>query len=399
MSASPTSSPPKPAPGISVPILRVPFDAEDREFLLRGWSEILDTGQMTMGKHTKAFEEAFAALAGVPHAAAVSNCTTALEIILRAVGVEGKTVVVPANTFVATALAAVHAGARVVFADCDPATLALDPKDVARRLRPDTAAVVLVHIGGVISPAVEELKALCDRRGVALIEDCAHAHGCRYKEVPAGAWGAAGAFSFFPTKPLASGEGGIIVTKDPALHEKALILRNHGKNPKLGNRITEPGHNWRMSEFTALLALQQTRKAPKLFAERKAAAAFYDKALQGLRGGRPLRLPEGLDSTYYKYIVYLDPGTPRAELKEVLAREFRVALTGEVYDAPCHKEPVWESHPGLALNAGELLPGAEEIAARHACLPLYPGMTREELAHAAGSFQAALARLSTGKRV
>ena len=387
MSASPLSSPKMPV----VPILRVPFDAADKEFLTKGLLDILSSGGLTMGQNTKAFEAEFAALTGVPHGVATSNCTTALEIILRAIGVEGGSVVVPTNTFIATAFAAVHAGAKVVFADSDPKTLCLDPQDVEKRLRPDTKAVVLVHIGGIISPAVEDLKALCAKKGIALVEDCAHAHGSAYKGVKAGAWGIAGAFSFFPTKPLVSGEGGIITTSDKDLFDRAMMLRNHGKNPMLGNRITEVGHNWRMSELTALLALQQTRKAKALFASRSEAAAYYDRELKNVKGATPLALPKGLESTHYKYVMYLDKGVSRDAVKKRLKDEFKVSLTGEVYDLPAHKEPVWAKNPGLALNAGDAFPGADDIAARHICLPLYPGLTREELEHTGASLKTVLA--------
>lgn len=394
MSASPISSPPKKQP--VVPILRVPFDAEDRAFISQGLAKIMDTGALTMGEFTRGFEAEFAALCGVPHAVATSNCTTALEIIFRALGVKGGTVIVPTNTFIATAFAAVHAGAKVVFADSDPKTLCLDPEDVKRRLRPDTKAVVLVHIGGIISPAVEELKKLCESRGIALVEDCAHAHGSTYKGVAAGAWGVAGAFSFFPTKPLVSGEGGLITTRDQALYEKALMLRNHGKNPKLGNRISELGHNWRLSEVTALMALQQTRKAKALFADRKATAAYYDRELSNLAEATPLKMPAGLDSTFYKYVMYLKPGLSRDALKKLMKERYQVSLTGEVYDVPCHREPVWQAHPEASVNAGDKFPGAEEIAARHFCLPLYPGLTKEEREHVVASLRAALKEIAKG---
>lgn len=390
MTPSTASSPLKPA----VPILRVPFDAADRKFIHEGLDKILDTGAMTCGAYTKAFEDEFAKMVGVPYAAATSNCTTGLEIIFRALKVRGKTVIVPTNTFVATAFAAVHAGAKVVFADSDPKTLCLDADDVERRLRPDTAAVVLVHIGGIITPAVRRLKELCEKKGIALVEDCAHAHGSSFEGVQAGAWGVAASFSFFPTKPLVSGEGGIITTRDEALYKEALILRNHGKNPALQNHMSHVGHNWRMSEVTALIALQQTRKAPALFASRKKAAAFYDRALEGLRGATPLAMPAGLDSTYYKYVVMLDEGVDRAALKKRMKDEHNVSLTGEIYADLCHTEPVWANEPGTALNAGDRFPGAERLAARHVCLPLYPGLTDAELGHVVDSFKACLQGLA-----
>ena len=378
----------------NVPILRVPFDADDKKFIHEGLDKILASGHLTCGSFTKSFEEEFAKLVGVPHAIATANCTTGLEIIFRALNVKGKTVIVPTNTFIATAFAAIHAGARVIFADADPKTLCLDPKDVAKKIQDDTAAICLVHIGGIITPAVEELKKLCDDKGIALVEDCAHAHGSSYKGVQAGAWGIAGAFSFFPTKPLVSGEGGVITTKDKDLFEKACILRNHGKNPTLKNRISHLGHNWRLSELTALIALQQTKKADKLFASRKDSAKFYDENLKDLVGATPLALPEGLDSTFYKYILWLDEGIDRAALKKKLKEEYQVSLTGEVYDFLCHNEPVWKDEADAIVNINDSFPGAEEAAARHICLPLYPGLTEVELRHVVDSLKTCLKELA-----
>ncbi|MEV7026760.1 aminotransferase class I/II-fold pyridoxal phosphate-dependent enzyme, partial [Kitasatospora sp. NPDC093558] len=162
---------------MGVPAARIVFDESDRMAVADAVAEILATGAMTLGPWTERFEQAFAAEHGASHAVAVSSGTSALEIILRTVGVRDRDVVVPAVTFYATAGAVLHAGGRPVIADVDPATLALSPETLAAALTPDTAAVVLVHIGGLITPAVDELRALCDRHGVPLVEDAAHAHG------------------------------------------------------------------------------------------------------------------------------------------------------------------------------------------------------------------------------
>src|SRR5439155_24882412 len=126
------------------------------------------------------------------------------EIILRSIGVEGREVVVPANTFYATAGAVVHAGGRPVFADCEPSSLSLDPESLKEKLRPETAAVIVVHIGGLISPRLEEVDAICEAAGVPLVEDAAHAHGSTLGERSAGSFGLAAAFSFYPTKVMTS---------------------------------------------------------------------------------------------------------------------------------------------------------------------------------------------------
>ncbi len=390
---------------VQVPILQIPFSQEDRQFLHDGMEDIMDSGFLTLGKYTRQFEEMFAQFAGARYCVAVNSATAALEVILRALGVEGGSVIVPTNTFLATGLAAIHAGNRIIFADSDPETLALDVADVERRIAPDTRAVILVHIGGIVSPAWRDLKRLCDERGLYLVEDCAHAHGCAIEGQPAGTLGVAGAFSFFPTKVLTTGEGGTIVTNDEAIYRKSLMVRNQGKDPDMGNHISEIGHNFRMSEFTALVGVQQMRKAQWVLEERRRVADFYDRALADMEEVRPVR-PFG-PSGYYKYVAYLAEGVDREHLKRVLKAKYGVSLTGEVYADLCHEEPVWERYTycgrrrnGLAICAhqGDTdcitrqsgFPGARHISQRHICLPVYPGLTDEQLQHVVTSLASAI---------
>jgi len=390
-----------------VPIIRIPFSEADREFFHAGLDEILDSGQLTSAKYTRQFEEEFAAFSGSRFAVATSSCTTALELTLRALEIENASVVVPTNTFLATAFAVIHAGNRVIFADSDPNTLCLDVADVERRLEPGTRAVVLVHIGGIITADVEALQRLCEQRDLYLIEDCAHAHGSSLAGKPAGTFGIAGAFSFFPTKVLTTGEGGMITTDDERLYERALILRNHGKDPQLGNHITELGHNFRMSELTAMLGVEQMRKAERVIAERRAIARAYDERLQDVAGVRPLPLPSTMRSTYYKYVAYLDERFERAAVKAALKDRFGVSLTGEVYEDLCHTEPVWQrytlcgrrrSEAGGAVCEHDVcrgdvetsFPGAEFASQRQICLPLYPSLTEEDAGYVVESLKTIL---------
>src|SRR3954452_5608481 len=152
-----------------VPPARINFSAEDRAEILARIDNALATGQLTLGPIGAELEAAFAARHGARHAVAVNSGTAALEISLRALGVAGREVVVPANTFFATAAAAVHAGARLRFVDCDPQTMAIDPGDLAGCLNAETAAVVIVHIGGLITPAIDEIAQLCAASGVQLV--------------------------------------------------------------------------------------------------------------------------------------------------------------------------------------------------------------------------------------
>lgn len=394
---------------MNVPILRIPFSEQDIDFLKDGLGHIVSSGFLTMGQYTKQFEESFVEFTGAENAISCSNGTAGLELILRGLGIEGRSVIVPTNTFLATAFAVMHAGNRVIFADSDPETLCLDVADVANRITDDTAAVILVHVGGVITPAVYELQRLCDERGVYLIEDCAHAHGCAIDGQQAGTLGIAGAFSFFPTKVLTTGEGGMVTTNDEELAQNIRMIRNHGKNPMLSNRMSQVGHNYRLSEVTALLGVQQMHKAKAIIEDRRRIANWYDSNLKDIPGLRPLTLPENIVSSYYKYIAYLDEDIDRQQIKMTLKEKYGVSLTGEVYAELCHTEPLWEQFtfcghqntdnqvachrwPACGCNQKQTdFPGAEYISEHHICLPLYPGLSEAELTHVVDSLQNVLA--------
>ena len=169
-------------------------------------------------------ETGFAALCGVPHAVAVNSGTSALEIILRAQDVAGKDVLVPANTFFATAAAVVHAGGRPVLMDTDPETFGTHPDEIERQITKNTAGAIVVHIGGIVSPHMKSIQERLNARGLWLVEDAAHAHGSSFGGTKAGAFGIAAAFSFYPTKVMTAGEGGIITTSDARIAEEDFEL-------------------------------------------------------------------------------------------------------------------------------------------------------------------------------
>jgi perosamine synthetase len=372
---------------LAVQAARIVFPAADRAEIAAATTEILASGILTLGPYTRQFEAAFAAAhtdsapgihresppgAG-PHSVAVSSGTAALEIILRCIGVAGRDVIVPANTFFATAEAALRAGARPVFADIDPLTFALSPQTVTAALTPQTAAVMLVHIGGLITPQAADLRRLCTERGIVLIEDAAHAHGASFAGQPAGSFGAAAGFSFYPTKVVTSGEGGMIITGSAELEQVARIYRDQGKGSVSANHHVLHGYAWRMTEQAAVTGLVHLRRMEQFIEHRRAVAARYDEALAGLAGLEPLAEPAGCRSNYYKYIAVLPAGADRARFRRQLAEEYAVRLAGEVYDLPLHRQPVF------AEFAGPALPVAEDMCARHVCLPVHSDMTADEV--------------------
>ena len=358
-----------------VPAARIVFTDEDRREIAERIDAALASGILTLGANTAEFESDFAGVHQTPHAVAVSSGTAALEIILRASGVAGGDVVVPTNTFAATAFAVLGAGARPVFADIDPATFALSVESVRAALTPNTAAVVLVHIGGLITPDALAIRQLCDERGITLVEDAAHAHGSTLDGRHAGSFGVAAAFSFYPTKVITSGEGGMILTGDERIRDEALAYRDQGKASFGGNVHVREGSAWRMSELHAAVGLVQLRRLPAFLDLRDRIAARYDAGVDAIGGFDRLVIPVGSRSNHYKYPVLPGFELDRAEFKADLRERFDVSLSGEVYERPLHLQPVFQRY------AGGSLPAAERVCATHLCLPLHSDLTDAEADH------------------
>ncbi len=355
-----------------IPAAKIQFLPEDRAWISERIIEVLSTGQLTLGRYGSQFEEEFALFCGCHHAVAVNSGTSALEIIFRTLGVEGKDVLVPANTFFATAAAVVHAGGRPVFVDMDPVSFSIRPEDVERSLTPKTVGCVIVHIGGIVTSRIKELQELCRKKDIWLVEDASHAHGSSFGGVRAGAFGIAGSFSFYPTKVMTSAEGGMIVTNDDSIAEEARIYRDQGKASFTQNAHVRMGYNWRMSEPHAIIGLKHLKSLPAMIADRQKIALIYDKGLRDFRNLRALSVPAGGTCNYYKYIAVLEERRDRKALKALLREEYGVSLSGEVYEEPLHKQPVFGPY------ASGSLPVSEDYCARHICLPVFSGMTEDE---------------------
>jgi dTDP-4-amino-4,6-dideoxygalactose transaminase len=356
------------APARVVPAAKVQFLPEDRAWIADRIQEVLASGQLTLGRYGQQFEERFARFCARRHAIAVNSGTSSLEIILRVLGVEGKDVLVPTNTFFATAAAVIHAGGRPVWVDMEPGSFGVRPEDIERALTSATAGMIVVHIGGLISGRVEEIQDLAGRKGLWLVEDAAHAHGSSHKGRTAGSFGIAGSFSFYPTKVMTSAEGGMIVTDDDHLAQEARIYRDQGKASFTQNAHVRLGHNWRMSEPHAIIGLKHLERLPAMIAERQRIASLYDQALGEFRNLRPLTVPPEGVCNYYKYPVVPGALHDRKGLKSRLRERYGVSLSGEVYEEPLHRQPVFRQY------AAGRLPVSEDYCARHLCLPIFSGM-------------------------
>jgi perosamine synthetase len=311
------------------------FDRRDRGRLHALWDDVIAAERWSEGPMTEAFEAAWAGWNGLD-AVAFASWTGAALAALEYVGVRGETVLCPSNTFMATPLAALHAGAEVAFVDCNRHDLCMSLADFERKVqRHKPRAAFLVHIGGHIAFEVSAIAELCRANGIFLIEDCAHAHGAGWNGRRPGSWGDAGVWSFYATKTISTGEGGMLVSRYADLVEFARGFRNYGKPDH-----ATTGLNFRISEFTAALGLVQTERMDEIVAWKNTAA----RGLDAVHPGR-LALPDGMTSGHYKYIVF-DP----------IERS-----TGRVYDHPCHR----------IMGRHDDLPGTDWVAEHHWCVPLY----------------------------
>lgn len=365
---------------MNIPILRIPFTDNDIRYIQKGIEDILRSGQLTLGKNVMEFEKRFARFSGTKYALGVNSGTSALEIFLRSIDVHDSSVIVPTNTFMATATSVIHAGGKVIFTDVMRDNLCMDPDDLQEKIRKDTKAVILVHLGGIITPHLKTIQDICEENHLYLLEDAAHAHGSSIDGKMAGSLGDGGAFSFYPTKVMTCGEGGMMTTNDESIYNKAETLRDHGKPDHRFNKHTEFGYNWRLSEIHAVVALAQMNNVDWILGERRRIAKSYDKKLKNVSGISPVKIPPNIKSSYYKYIAFLDESIEREHVKTTLKERYGVHLTGEVYADPCHSQPVFKNYSGTMVNKpDDKFPVAEYVSEKHICLPLYPGLSEQEI--------------------
>ncbi len=312
------------------------FDQRDRARLHALIDEVLDSNRWSEADMQSRFEAAWAAHNGVSAVACSSWAGGALAALDFA-GVAGETVLCPSNTFMATPLAAVRAGADVQFVDCNRDDLCMSFRDFeakAERYKPKAA--LLVHIGGHIAFEVEAIADYCREHGIFLIEDCAHAHGASWNGRRPGTYGDAGVYSLYATKTISTGEGGVLVSSRPEVLEHARLYRNYSKpNYEIA------GLNFRMSEFTAALGLIGIERLPEIVAWKNEVARTHLDPVNPAR----LELPAGMTSGLYKYIVF----------------DWLEQSTGRVYDEPCHR----------IMGHDVELPNTDWVARNHSCVPLY----------------------------
>ena len=358
-----------------VPATKHYFSDSDQDFILENFKGILQGKSfLSMYKHGEKFENKFAEYIGTKHAVACSSGTSALELIFQSLNVRDKEVIVPSNTFLATVIAIRNAGGIPVFADCND-QMCLDYEDAISKVTSKTAAICIVHIGGIVSDSIINLKSYCEKNNLYLVEDAAQAHGSSLNGVKAGNFGNAAAFSFFSTKVMTTGEGGMVTVNSTELVEKMKSMREFGKvkTDIYINYHKYFGYNWRMPEVSALMGIKQLESLDKFIFRRREIALKYDEELDGISGLRLVSSSDKLNHNYFKYILILEDGQ-RKDFHQKLENE-DISPSGYIYELPLHKQPVLQEY------SHNKLPKTEFMCANHICLPIFYGMTDKQVNH------------------
>jgi perosamine synthetase len=324
---------------------------------------VMLSGMLAQGPEVAAFETEFSAIVDGRHSVAVNSGTSALHMSLIAAGIgAGDEVIVPSFSFAATANSVHLAGATAVFADIETDYFALDPAAVEAAITPRTKAIMPVHLYG--HPAnMPALSAIAERHGLLVIEDAAQAHAAAIDGIPVGAWGEAASFSFYPTKNMTSGEGGMVTTGSDEVARQMRLLRNQGMEKRYANEVI--GFNTRMTDIHAAIGRVQLTKLAGWTADRQANAKFLNENITGVI--TPKTAPNAVH-VFHQYTIRVE-AADRDEFAAELLR--RGVGNGVYYPTPIHRLPSF----GLTLD----LPGTELAASQVLSLPVYPSLTQSEL--------------------
>jgi len=342
-----------------IPIAK-PWIGEEEK---REIEKVLDSGMLAYGEWVKRFEKKFAEYVGVKHALSTTSGTQALILALEALNIRGKEVLVPSFTFIASAMSIIRAGGKPVFVEVDEKTYNIDPEDVRKKITENTIAIMPVHLYG--QPAnMDEITEIAEEKDLYVIEDAAQAHGAEWKGKKAGSIGHIAAFSFYPTKNMTTGEGGMLTTNDDELAYRVAMLRNHGQKERYLHE--ELGWNFRMTNIAAAMGLVQLRKLNKANEMRRANARFYNEALED-KVLTPYEDPRA-KHVYHQYTI-------RVKNREKLIEEFRREGIGFgiYYPRGNHQQPIMQKLGFMAR-----LPVTEKLCKEVISIPVHPLVSEED---------------------
>lgn len=362
---------------LMIPYGRQSIDEDD----IRAVVDVLRSDWLTTGPKVGEFEEVFARYVGAKHAVAVNSGTAALHTAMYAMNIKpGDEVIVPAITFVATANSIVYQGGIPIFVDVDPGNLLIDPSKIEQKINKNTQGVIAVDYAG--HPCdYSALREIVERHQICLVDDACHALGGKYRGQRVGLLADLNTFSLHPVKPITTGEGGVITTDNEEFADRMRLFRNHGidsdhyKREKDGSwiyQMIDLGYNYRLTDFQCALGIAQLKKLDRWIVRRREIAARYDAAFNGLSGVNSLKTAENIDHAYHLYVVRLDERD-----RETIFRALRAAGVGvNVHYMPVYLHPYYRSRFGTFPG---LCPVAEKAYREILSLPIFPGMTDEDV--------------------
>ena len=353
---------------MKVPASKPHFFNNDQKFILNGLKKILKGNSfLSMGNYGKSFENKFAKFIGTKYAVSCNSGTSALELICRSLNIKGKEIIVPSNTFIASVNAILNSGCKPIFADCAN-DMCIDYESIVKKISKKTAAIMVVHIGGIITKDIFKIKKLCEKKKIFLIEDAAQAHGSSLNKKKAGSFGIAAGFSFFSTKVMTTGEGGMVTTNNSEMVKKMKSMREFGKIKKgiYTNYHTSIGYNWRFGEVNSLMGLMQLKSIKKFINGRKKIAKIYDAELSNLKSIEIIKPFNVKEHNYFKYIILLK--NKKREFVHKMLEKNSISPGGYVYEIPLHKQPVFKKYNKLKLG------NSEKYCSKHICLPIFYSM-------------------------
>ena len=357
------------------------------KWILRKFETILQSGGLIQGAHVKEFEDDACQMFNVKNAVATTSCGTGLETVLIASGIKGKRFIVPTQTFAASVNCIIRTGNTPLIVDVDSDTQCLSLDIIKENMTDDMGGVVLVHMSGLITPEMEEIEKYCKDNDLFLLTDDAHSYGAQlynpYKDERrcSGTFGDAGVFSFYPSKIITTGEGGMITTNDDELAEKCRVVRNHGTTRNdgeyqgldYGYTCAMPSSNYRMSEFHAVLGLAQNKYLQSFIERRNEIADIYNERLSKVEWLQTPFKDDMIKQTYWQYIVKITDGRDRTETLLRLLDEYEIP-TANAYSPLCHEQEIYKGY--LSSNGYK---NSEEFITKIFSLPMYVEMTDEQV--------------------
>ncbi len=353
-------------------------------------TDVLRSGWWTKGNRTVEFENEFAARVGAKYALAVNSCTAALHLAMAVYGIgEGDEVITTPMTFCSTVNTVAVCGATPVLVDIDPETGLIDPDEIERAITERTKAIVPVHYAGLVCD-MDRINDIAGRRNLRVIEDAAHAFGSKYKGEPVGSFGNATAYSFYVTKNLATGEGGMLTSDDPDFIAKARTLALHGMNADAWKRygskgswrysVTEFGFKYNTTDIASALGLAQLRKFDSMQARRHELAACYNSRFDAAEGVDRLVVPQNVEQSDHLYVIRLDLDKLNIDRDEFICELTEYKIGTSVHFIPIHFHEVYRREFGMHEG---MYPKCESFFDRIISLPLYPTMTMEDAEYVA----------------